>query len=172
MSQDLRISIIPCTYERAGEAEALARSVFKWDLIPIRISFLIFKYPHNIFVRWLSRLAGIRDYLSTDIYVDENDKVLGTIGLYRTWKDAQEAVWVSWFCVAPQARKLGIGQALIDHVVSQARAGGYPIIRLYTSTDPIEAAAQYIYEKNGFVETSRKKTPFTTIIYREKRLDG
>lgn len=146
------------------------RSVFKWDLIPIRISFLIFKHPHKFFVRWLARLSGFKDFLSTDIYVDESDDILGTIGLYRTLKDAHEAVWVSWFCVAPHARKMGVGQALIDHVISQARVGGYEIIRLYTSTDPIEAAAQYLYEKNGFCETGRKKTLFTTIIYREKRL--
>lgn len=162
--------IIPCSYERAEEAEALARAVFKWVDIPIRLSFLIFKYPNNFFVRWLSRFADVKDYLSTDIYVDHDDQVVGTIGLYRTWKDFQEAVWVSWFCVLPDARKQGIGQALIDHVVSQARAGGYQIIRLYTSTHPIEKQAQYLYEKNGFFETGRKKTLFTTIVYREKQL--
>lgn len=166
------MTIIPCRYERADEAEALAHSVFNWDFIPIRLSFLIFKYPENLFVRWIARMAGIRDYLSTDIYVDDDDNLLGTIGLYRTRKDVHEAVWVSWFCVAPHARRMGIGQALIDHILSQARAGGYQIIRLYTSTDPTEVAAQYLYEKNGFLETGRKKTLFTTIIYREKRLSG
>ena len=85
--------------------------------------------------------------------------------------DATEAVWVAWFCVDPKARGRGIGQALIDHTVSRARNAGFNRIRLYTSTDPNEAAAQRLYEKNGFKEIRRKKGMFTTTIFREKTLN-
>ncbi len=69
------------------------------------------------------------------------------------------------------AQKSGIGQALTDHTVSRARNAGFSRIRLYTSTDPNEAAAQLLYEKNGFKEIRRKKGMFTTTIFREKTLN-
>jgi len=50
--------------------------------------FLNNKYPGKFFVRWMARLAGIKDFLSTDIYVDESHIIKGKIGLYRTSKDA------------------------------------------------------------------------------------
>jgi GNAT superfamily N-acetyltransferase len=116
-------------------------------------------------------LAGIKDMIAFDVYVDGADLVLGTTGLYCYKNDATEAVWVAWFCVDPKARGRGIGQALIDHTVSRARNAGFNRIRLYTSTDPNEAAAQRLYEKNGFKEIRRKKGMFTTTIFREKTLN-
>lgn len=62
--------------------------------------------------------------------------------MYRYKKDADEAVWVGWFCVDLKARGHGIGQALIEHTVARACDVGFDRIRLYTSTDPNEEAAQ------------------------------
>jgi ribosomal protein S18 acetylase RimI-like enzyme len=44
-------------------------------------------------------------------------------------------------------------------------------MRLYTSTDPNEASAQRLYERNGFMEVGRKKGLRSTIVFREKKLD-
>jgi ribosomal protein S18 acetylase RimI-like enzyme len=73
--------------------------------------------------------------------------------------------------VDPKARGRRIGQALIEHTVARARDAGDKLIRLYTSTDPNEAAAQHLYEKNGFVEIGRKTGLFGTMIFREKKIE-
>ncbi|MGD8663942.1 MAG: GNAT family N-acetyltransferase [Desulfobacterales bacterium] len=153
-----------------GQAETLVRSVFKWMNLIERLSWVAIKYPQSIAGRVLMNFAGIKDKIAFDVYVDETNKVIGTTGLYRYKKDADEAAWVAWFCVDHRARGRGIGQALIDHTVKLARNGGFDKIRLYTSTDPNEEAAQRLYEKNGFNEIGRKKGIFTTTIYREKKL--
>ena len=163
--------IMQCSNELMGQAEALVRSVFVW-MTPIeRFSFVAIRYPQSVAGRFLMVLAGIKDMIAFDVYVDGADLVIGTTGLYRYMNDANEAVWVAWFCVDPKARGRGIGQALIDHTVSRARNAGFNRIRLYTSTDPNEAAAQRLYEKNGFKEIRRKKGMFTTTIFREKSLN-
>jgi GNAT superfamily N-acetyltransferase len=113
-------------------------------------------------------LGGIKDKVAFDVCVDEAGRVLGTTGLYRYKKDAGEAVWVGWFCVDPKMRGRGIGQALIEHTVERAREAGFDRVRLYTSTDPNEEAAQRLYERNGFKEVLRRRGLFTTTIFREK----
>jgi RimJ/RimL family protein N-acetyltransferase len=104
------------------------------------------------------------------VYIDETGAVLGTTGLYQYKRDAQEAVWVGWFCVDPKARGKGIGQKLIDHTICLAVQAGFRRVRLYTSTDPNEEAAQRLYEKNGFKEISRKKGLFATKLFREREI--
>lgn len=162
--------IFPCSDEFMVQAESLVRSTFGW-MTPIeRLSFIAIKHPASAAGRFLMFLAGIRDMVAFDIYVDESNIVRGTTGLYRYVRDAEEAVWVAWFCVDSKARGQGIGQALIDYTVAKARNAGFDRIRLYTSTDPNESAAQRLYEKNGFKEVGRKKGIFTTTIFREKSL--
>ncbi len=162
--------IVPCSGELMGQAESLVRSVFRWMTPAERLSFVVIKRPRSAAARLLRRLAGVEDQVAFDVYVDEANRVRGTTGLYRYRRDADEAVWVSWFCVAPEARGRGVGQALIEHTVARAREAGFGRVRLYTSTDPNEAAAQQLYEKNGFRETGRKRGLFTTTIFREKTL--
>ena len=59
------------------------RSVFVW-MSPIeRFSFIVIKYPKSISGRFLVVLAGIKDVIAFDVYVDVADLVLGTTGLYR-----------------------------------------------------------------------------------------
>jgi ribosomal protein S18 acetylase RimI-like enzyme len=79
-------------------------------------------------------------------------------------------MWVSWFCVDPKARGKGIGQKLIEHTICLAAQAGVQRLRLYTSTDPNEEAAQRLYEKNGFKEIRREKGLFGTKIFREREI--
>ena len=126
--------IMPCSDELMGQAESLVRSVFR-GMTPIeRFSFIAIRDPNSIAGRLLMFLAGVKDKVAFDVYVDEANQVLGTTGLYRYNRDADEAVWVAWFCVAPKARGRGVGQALLDHTVARARKAGFNRIRLYTGS--------------------------------------
>lgn len=163
--------IVPCSDSLMPQAESLIRSVFR-SMSPFeRLSFIVIRSPESITGRLLMFLGGVKEKVAFDVYVDEEGNVLGTTGLYCYNRDFDEAVWVGWFCVDPRARGRRIGQALIEHTVARARDAGYQLIRLYTSTDPNEAAAQHFYEKNGFVEIGRKKGLFDTTIFREKKIE-
>ncbi|MCA0399467.1 MAG: GNAT family N-acetyltransferase [Proteobacteria bacterium] len=97
---------------------------------------------------WLLRLGGMRRGRFWGAI--RGGTLLGLVGLYSMAKDEEEANWLGWFCVAPEARGLGLGQHLLDHAIGEARATGRRYLRLYTSTDPVEEAAQALYERNGF----------------------
>lgn len=163
--------IISCSDEFMGQAQSLVRSVFRWMTPLERFSFVAIRRPESFAGRLLMFFGGVKDKVAFNVFVDESDLVIGTTGLYRYKRDSDQAVWVAWFCVDNKARGRGVGQALIEHTVTRARDAGFKLIRLYTSTDPNEAAAQRLYEKNGFVEIRRKKGLSTTIIFREKKLD-
>ncbi|MBI4896450.1 MAG: GNAT family N-acetyltransferase [Candidatus Aenigmarchaeota archaeon] len=99
-------------------------------------------------------------------------KVVGVIGLWEKKKTMKQEYWIGWFCVDPAARKKGIGTALLDFAIAQARKDKKKYLKLYTSEDPAEAAAQHLYEKKGLKITTKKKfKDFSyTTIYRMRRL--
>ena len=168
--RDFIMRIVPCSNELMKRAEMLVRSVFP-SMTPLeRLSFIAFKRPDGLLGRLLKRLAGVKDLVTFDVCLDETNTVRGTTGLYLYEQDAHEAVWVAWFCVDPAVRGRGVGQALIDHTVASARNAGFKKIRLYTSTDPNEEAAQRLYERNGFKEVKRERILFTTTIFRERTI--
>jgi len=162
--------IISCTSELTRDAESLVKSVFP-SMTPLeQMSFIAIKRPESLGGRFLMWLAGVKSKVSFDVYVDETGKILGTTGLYQYKNDAQEAVWVAWFCVDPKMRGKGIGQKLTEHTIRLAAKTGFKKVRLYTSTDPNEEAAQRLYEKNGFKETSRKNGILGSKVFREREI--
>jgi ribosomal protein S18 acetylase RimI-like enzyme len=102
----------------------------------------------------------------------EGRKVIGIIGLYCMDEDSHEAYWIGWFCVNPAFRGRGLGSKLLDLAIKNTKADGKRFLRLYTSDDPNESAAQRLYEKKGFSvsrENVRKRGKYN-IFYREKEL--
>ena len=67
--------------------------------------------------------------------IDSQDDLLGVATLVDDDElpDAPEpGPWLAAVFVTPEARKLGVGSALVEHVVNRARELGYPKIYLYT----------------------------------------
>jgi putative acetyltransferase len=52
---------------------------------------------------------------------------------------------------APAARGSGVGRALIDHIIAEAKARGYERLSLETGTAPLHAPAIALYRRAGFV---------------------
>jgi len=115
----------------------------------------------------LGRISELRDQW---VALDDDGRVLGTTGLYRYRKDAHEAVWLSWFCVAPESRRAGVGGQMLDFTIERARATGATFLRLYTSDVSNEAAAQRLYESRGLNIYQTRNRFFYRLIKREMRL--
>lgn len=157
LRRDAVIRLVDAVFPSQSPIERLSMRVFqtRWD--------------------WLLGLGGIRNgrfWLAV-----EADRVLGTVGLYQTPKDAGTAYWLGWFCVSPEARGRRLGQRLIDFAVAETKVAGQQYLRLYTSTDPNEAAAQALYERNGFTLVAERRpllwrlagSPIK-LLYREKTI--
>lgn len=128
---------------------------------------------------WQKRkLTGLKYFVGID---EETGEVIGVSGLYGKSEDS-EAVWLAWFFVDPQYRGEGYGRELLGFAIDMARKDGYSLLRLYTSTDPEESAAQNLYEKVGLkiidesrlpieiAEEVKKLVPEYDVLFREKKL--
>ena len=94
----------------------------------------------------------------------------GTTGIYSYVKDKEDAIWLAWFCVDTEQRGKGIGKKLIEYSINVVREYNKKYFRLYTSSDPNEAAAQNLYEKYGFEMIKKEKKLFYTKMFRELEL--
>jgi GNAT superfamily N-acetyltransferase len=89
------------------------------------------------------------------IYVARDEgKVIAMAALHFTTSTA-EGGKVAWFedcIVRPEHRRKGIGKALLEHVIAQARAEG--ALRVMLLTDGDNASAQALYRKSGFRDSA------------------
>jgi GNAT superfamily N-acetyltransferase len=86
----------------------------------------------------------------------EGKRVLAMASLLYTISTAEggKAAWFEDLVVHPEERKRGIGEALLKHVVAQARAEG--ILRIPLLTDMQNERAQAMYRRAGFVGSPMK----------------
>ena len=101
--------------------------------------------------------AALASSAEADRIVAERDGALvGGVMLYPPAADAyggavERASWpeVRLLAVAPEARGLGVGRALMDECVRRARRAGATALGLHTSASM--RSAMRIYERMGFV---------------------
>ena len=81
----------------------------------------------------------------------EGKRVVAMASLLYTISTVEggKAAWFEDLVVHPDERKRGIGEALLKHVVTQARAAG--ITRITLLTDMQNERAQAMYRRVGFV---------------------
>ncbi|MCA1999659.1 MAG: GNAT family N-acetyltransferase [Hyphomicrobiales bacterium] len=165
------IVIEPFSEARRRAAIELVDRIFPAQDPTERLSLRVFQTRWE----WLLRLDGTR-YGRFWLAVAE-ERVVGMVGLYAQVADRHEANWLGWFCVAPERRGCGLGRRLMDLALAEARASGRRFLRLYTSTDPNEAAAQGLYEAYG-LRVVRMRRPLlwrlvgsrAALLYRERDL--
>lgn len=150
------------SFETLDQAKGLLRRVFPdqfwWESSDIALPVSLYKdAADRPLRRLLSRVtlwaAGITD-VSYWVAV-EGDSVIGISGYYSRRRDAPEAGWGAWSCVAPEYRQglPRVGGALFRTVAREAARNGKRVARLYTvSTDP---AMTNFLRRRGFKDTSR-----------------
>jgi ribosomal-protein-alanine N-acetyltransferase len=98
---------------------------------------------------------GFRDLMlggSAAVVVAESDGEL--VGFAVTYVAAGEAE-IANVAVAKDARRRGVGRALVDFVISAASAAGATVVFLEVRES--NAAARALYAMRGFMEVSRRK---------------
>ena len=86
----------------------------------------------------------------------DGKRVVAMASLLYTVSTAEggTAAWFEDLVVAPEQRKRGIGEALLKHVVAEARKEG--VLRLTLLTDMQNERAQAMYRRVGFVGSPMK----------------
>lgn len=94
-------------------------------------------------------LGELYDNLRDYFVCIEGDDIVGTGGLHICWENLAE---VRSLCVADTARKKGIGRAIVDVCVEEAKT--YDINKLFLLTYQVE-----FFKKCGFTVTDKKVFP-------------
>jgi ribosomal protein S18 acetylase RimI-like enzyme len=103
----------------------------------------------------LSAILGDRN-MGTIFVAREGERVVAMATLLYTVSTAEggRAALFEDLVVLPECRGRGIGQALLGHVVAEARKEG--VKRLTLLTDGDNQRAQALYRKLGFVDSPMK----------------
>lgn len=88
--------------------------------------------------------------LGTVLVAREAERAIGTVMLLRSVSTSlgEEVGWLEDFVVEPARRGHGVGPALLDAAISEARLRGRARITLLTDHDNV--AAQRLYLRHGF----------------------
>jgi ribosomal protein S18 acetylase RimI-like enzyme len=94
--------------------------------------------------------AGLTKPLGTAIYgALEGGALVGMVGLNRDSRAKARHRGLIWgLYVAPEARRRGVGRALVDAAIVEARTAGIEHLELRVSTT--QAPARALYERLGF----------------------
>lgn len=166
------MQIQPLSQTTISSAIQLTNIVFPHQNLLEKASFA---FRLSLMSGWLPKL--LLRVMSIDearywVALSEDVDTLGVTGLYKYIKDEDNSLWLGWTCVAPTARGKGVGGMLLDFAIAKASNEGKKFLRLYTSNDPNESAAQHLYERRGLRVVGVQKlqgSPFKRI-YRELSL--
>ena len=97
---------------------------------------------------WRSRLENpeVAQFIASDAVGNDTGMVVGA-----PWVGLESTAGLFGMWVAPEARGLGLGGALVDRVIGWARGAGF--VRVLLDVADQNAAAIALYESRGFVPT-------------------
>ena len=131
----------PISHENIEEAIALAHLVFPNDVggaDDAALAYVASLDPDKHRDLWEGWDSKSLEYW----VVREGENIVGATGLYTRTIDQNDVVWLGWYFVAPSRRGEGYGRKILEWTMNEARERRYKIMKLYTSNDPNEAAAQ------------------------------
>ena len=164
------MQIVPMTSGTVLAAKALVDRTFPRQSPTEHLFFWAWERSGRPTVRFALAVAGVADLGDFWLALDDDGVVLGTVGQYRYRKDSDEAVWLNWYCVSPEARGQGVGARLLDFAIDRARESGARYLRLYTGDDAIMAKAQDVYESRGLRVYETRNRVFYRLIRRQLEL--
>jgi len=164
------IKIIPLNdADKIKQTAKMAAGVFNYIALHVRLTFWAYKHKNRV-TKFILRLLGIKEQIIYWVAINEQEKIVGTIGLYSMLKDSHEAVWMAYLCVDPGSRRQGIGRVLVEYAIEQAKAIGVPYFKLYTSTMQNEVNSHSLYHEYGFRVTKVKQKLFYKLLYMQLNL--
>lgn len=102
---------------------------------------------------WEEFVAGAHLWLA---YAGEASEPVGSVGMYAAPELPAGSVYLVGMWVAPPARRLGVGAALVSTVLDAARGAGFTRAVLEVADENGDASR--LYRSMGFVPTGQRGT--------------
>ncbi|MEO7815057.1 MAG: GNAT family N-acetyltransferase [Sphingomicrobium sp.] len=114
-------------------------------------------------------IDGLRDPAIRFFSLRDGDGALLGIGALKSLDPSHGEI--KSMRTVPAALGLGVGGAILDHLIATARAMGHARLSLETGTTPLFAAANRLYQRDGFIPCEPfgdyPGSPFTAFYTRE-----
>lgn len=123
-------------FEELNKDNIKIAAKLQYEIFPTSSAYSVYK----------SKITGERKglYIGYIAYMD--DIPIGVTGIYEI-PEYSDTVWLSWFGLKKEYRKLGYGKQIFDHTAQMAKALGKKYLRLYTF-EIWNNEAQTFYKRN------------------------
>ena len=131
-----------CKIMRKLKFEELTKQNIK---VAARTQYEIFPNS-SAYVTYKKKVTGKNDHLYRAFIAYNGDEPIGVTGIYEIPEYA-DTLWLSWFGVKKEYRKLGYGKQLLDYTIKIAKEHNKKYLRLYTFEIWNETAQEF-YKRN------------------------
>lgn len=123
-------------FEEISKDNIKVAAKLQYEIFPNSSAYSVYK----------SKITGERKdlYIGYIAYIE--DIPVGVTGIYEISKYS-DTVWLSWFGVKKEYRKLGYGKQILDYTIEMAKALNKKYLRLYTF-EIWNSEAQAFYKRN------------------------
>ncbi len=126
------VALLTCVFGRLGQDEI---ATLEASLNPLKFSRVLIRLNIKALDYWVAT---------------SQQNPVGIIGLYEEHQDNEENIWLGWFCADFNFRRLGLGSALLDFAIKEAKNRNKKYLKLYTGSGKKYDGARALYEKKGF----------------------
>lgn len=123
-------------FEEISKDNIRVAAKLQYEIFPNSSAYSVYK----------SKVTGERKDLYMGYIAYIGDKPVGVTGIYEIPKYS-DTVWLSWFGIKKEYRKLGYGKQILDYTIKKAKDYNKKYLRLYTF-EIYNNEAQEFYKKN------------------------
>lgn len=123
-------------FEEISKDNIKVAAKLQYEIFPNSSAYSVYK----------SKITGERKDLYIGYIAYMGDKPIGVTEIYEI-PEYSDTVWLSWFGIKKEYRKLGYGKQILDYTIEMAKALNKKYLRLYTF-EIWNSEAQVFYERN------------------------
>ena len=123
-------------FEEISKDNIKVAAKLQYEIFPNSSAYSVYK----------SKITGERKDLYIGYIAYMGDKPIGVTGIYEI-PEYSDTVWLSWFGIKKEYRKLGYGKQILDYTIEMAKTLNKKYLRLY-SFEIWNSEAQAFYKRN------------------------
>lgn len=123
-------------FEEISKNNIKVAARLQYEIFPASSAYSVYK----------SKITGERKDLYIEYIAYMEDIPVGVTGIYEI-PEYSDTVWLSWFGIKKEYRKLGYGKQILDYTIEMAKTLNKKYLRLYTF-EVWNSEAQVFYKRN------------------------
>ena len=163
-----RITLEKITAHNLEQAIEIGKIIFPVDSEKIQCPEMVYRWSASTEDGLIEAETGGKN-LEYYLAYNEAHTVVGVTGLYQEPDDPDSLRWLGWFGVVPEYRGRGYGRRILEATESLCLRMKVTTLKLWTTEDDEEAAAQILFEKKDYRIIGRDEDLGYKMLIRERK---